>query len=150
MSAYATAILESILYCALAIPASVIDSRTKKIPDTLTYTGAIALFFFILIFDFSALPNRSLAALLCVALFLALHIFSKGLGLGDVKFIALTGLLCGVTGSILALCVASASALLVWAVLALRGKAGASTRIPFAPFIAFGTIASAVVSFACP
>jgi leader peptidase (prepilin peptidase)/N-methyltransferase len=140
-----TAVLELVIYCALAIPSSIIDFRTKKIPNALTYPGMIVLFLFILIFDFPALGDRSLAALLCVALFLALHAFSKGLGLGDVKFIALTGLLCGVTGSVLALCVASASALLVWSAFALRGKAGASTRMPFAPFIAFGTIAAKVL-----
>ena len=44
--------------------------------------------------------------------------------------------------------IASASALCFWSVLAARGAANRSTRIPFAPFIAFGTIVSAAVSCA--
>lgn len=136
------AALESLLYCAIAIPASLVDIRTKKVPDALTYPGALALCLVVFLFDYPALGDRLPAALLCVVLFLALHVFSKGLGLGDAKFVASTGLLCGLAGSVLALMLASASALAFWAILAARGKANPSTRIPFAPFIAFGTIAA--------
>lgn len=134
------------LYCAFAIPASVVDLRSRRIPDYLSIPGALALCASTAFFATDALVSALAAAVLCSGLFLALRRFTKGLGLGDVKFVALTGLACGLAGSAFALMLASASALALWAMLAALGKADSSTRIPFAPFIAFGTIVSAAVS----
>jgi leader peptidase (prepilin peptidase) / N-methyltransferase len=148
---HAEAAINLALYCAFAIPAAIVDFRTRRLPDALTLSGALALLVSTTAFTLwppagtplTALIAPLAAAFLCSGLFLILHSFTKGLGLGDVKFVASTGLLCGLAGSALALLVASASALTAWAILAALGKADRSTRVPFGPFIAFGTVASA-------
>lgn len=145
----AEAVIQLALYSAFAVPASIVDLRTRRLPDILTLPGALALLAseaFLASdtpFGPTVLPALAAAAL-CSALFLALRLFTNGFGLGDVKFVASTGLLCGPAGGVLALLIASASALASWAVLAALGKADRSTRVPFGPFIALGTIAAAV------
>lgn len=136
-----------IFYTLFAIPISIIDTRTLKIPNALSYpllAGLAILSFFI---ERPFFPEPVFAAIFCFALFYALHYFTKGLGFGDVKYAAATGLACGFIGSMIAFFIASATALLFAGILLLRGSFTRKQKIPFAPFISFGTIASIIVDW---
>lgn len=62
----------------------------------------------------------------------------EAMGGGDVKLLAIMGLLLGITNSLLAIIVSFASAALVLVIVKLVHKYGKNKEYPFAPFICFG------------
>lgn len=68
----------------------------------------------------------------------------EGMGLGDVKLLAMIAAFLGFWPSILALFIGVFVASLYGAVLLVRGKAGAASRLPFGSFLCLGGLVSAV------
>ena len=65
----------------------------------------------------------------------------QGLGLGDVKLLAASGIWIGAAGVPVQLLVASLSALLAAAILRLAGRSiGRTTSLPFGPFLVLGLV----------
>ena len=65
----------------------------------------------------------------------------QGLGLGDVKLLAASGIWIGAAGVPVQLLVASLSALLAAAILRLGGRSiGRTTSLPFGPFLVLGLV----------
>jgi len=71
---------------------------------------------------------------------------SRGIGLGDVKFAASSGVLLPGIQWLPALSIASLSALLIFLPLLLSGRIGRRFRVPFGPFIGIGTVAAALIA----
>jgi prepilin signal peptidase PulO-like enzyme (type II secretory pathway) len=82
------------VFLAFALPISIIDVRSRRIPDRLLIPGCG----FLLALRIFAAPESLLpalaAALFGAALFWIIRRATRGLGLGDVKFAAFMGLLC--------------------------------------------------------
>jgi prepilin signal peptidase PulO-like enzyme (type II secretory pathway) len=134
-----------LIFFAFALPASIIDIRSYRIPDLLVFPCFAVIFVFLLIFQISVLPDRLAAALLSGLFFSIIRRFTRGLGMGDVKFAALIGLCCGlpwVCAAFLIAALAGIAALL----LARRGGTRGGYPLPFAPFLTAG----AVAAFALP
>jgi len=65
-----------------------------------------------------------------------------GMGEGDVKLAAATGLFLGPAGQLLAILLAAGLGAAVGGILILGGRKGRRDPIPFAPFLAMGTVAA--------
>lgn len=93
--------------------------------------------------DWVALASAFGTALMLSGLFFGLFIVSKGkwIGFGDVKLAVVLGLVVGEPlKGLLLLFVASVSGALVALPLALTGRAGRKTKLPFGPLLILGTI----------
>lgn len=93
--------------------------------------------------DWRALVSAAGTSALLSGLFLLLHIVSKGtwIGFGDVKLALSLGMLAGAPlHGLLLLFVASFVGTLAIVPLALKGKAGRHTKLPFGPLLIAGTI----------
>jgi leader peptidase (prepilin peptidase)/N-methyltransferase len=126
--------------------AAVIDARTGFIPDRLTrLTTLLALG---LAAASGAAPAACIGACVVGGALLALHLLSRGrgLGLGDVKLGTAIGAGFGATAGIAALGVAfvAGGAYAAW-MLATR-RARRRDAIPFGPFLAAGTLSAALLS----
>lgn len=131
----------------LLLPAAGIDLEHRRIPNAITLPGCLLAIALGLAFDPAGEPARLLAgvgaggALLIVAL-----ISPKGMGMGDVKLVAMIGLFLG-AAVIPAVLIALLAGVAVGAmVIAKVGVAkGRKTAVPFGPFLAFGAVVALFV-----
>ena len=138
------------IFLAIAIPSVVVDLRSFRIPDIIVYPGIVTLSALLAIAMPNQLVDSLIAATLAIAFLWLIRIFTKGLGLGDVKFGACMGLYCGTHAIFIAFLIAAISGILVAAILINRKKIMRTARIPFAPFLALGAIsARVIVAFFC-
>jgi leader peptidase (prepilin peptidase)/N-methyltransferase len=146
---WAAAVLAPFL--ALLVAISVIDLRTKKIPNRLVYPAYLVAAAAIVVADLAGSELNAIRAgigflaygigLLAIAL-----ISPRGMGMGDVKLAALIGLVLGALG-LRYVAVAAAVGVAIGGVasmVALFAGAGRKTRIPFGPFLAAGAAVAAL------
>ena len=138
------------LECFLAgIPISIIDVRTRRIPDYLSLGTLLVVLLIALVFDTSNLVWAVAGGLLGFAAFWAVNRLTGGeLGLGDAKYSAAIGAALGPAGWFWAVLGGSVLALAAAVVLMAARVIDRKTRIPFAPFLAAGTAFS--ILFAAP
>lgn len=132
-----------VIFLLFAIPVSVFDLKTGKIPDILTLFGTLIL----LLYHFAVNRKEALiyimSALLAFLLLLAIRYSTKkGLGWGDIKFGAVCGAYAGPIavfgGFILAAFFAG-----IYFFIQKRAKNWKKDKaFPFAPFLALGTLFS--------
>jgi len=131
------------------LAAAIIDARTGYIPNAVTRTTAVTALAV-------ALPSGSMQAALgaCVAggVLLALHLLTRGrgLGLGDVKLGAAIGAGLGPWYGIAALAAAFIAGGAYAAFLIVRGRAGRRDAIAFGPYLAAGTSIAAFAGACFP
>ena len=134
------AVLQFILVAVLLGIDSVIDIKTREIPNWIS--GAIALTALI---NFDA---RSLWGLIVAVIFFAVALFTCKIGGGDVKLIAALSVVCGLWGSFALLMFAQIAMLIFYAIkfviFKLRGRT-AGKALPFVPFIFIGYLISAIL-----
>jgi leader peptidase (prepilin peptidase) / N-methyltransferase len=130
-----------LVLCAVLVAITLTDLELRLIPNRFVLAGAIAGVGIIAATDASSLGDRAIAAaasggfLLIVAL-----AYPRGMGMGDVKLVAMMGIYLGKAVAP-ALIVGFAAGALVGGYLMLRHGAGARKRaIPFGPFLALGGI----------
>jgi len=134
--------------------AAVIDVRSKRIPNKLVITMLIAwvlIMTSIIIADIEYSINRLADSVLGFALgggiFVLVYAISrKGLGGGDVKFMAASGLYLGVGGVLPAIFIGTVLAALVGLVLILTKKIKRKDPIPLAPFLFAGVLITIFLS----
>lgn len=124
---------------------SVIDARTKKLPNRIVYPALVLAAVYLLVAGVAGAPVDVAAAgigllaygggLLVVAL-----VSPRGMGMGDVKLAALIGLVLGALGLRYVAVAAGLGILLggVGAVAALLAGASRKQAVPFGPFLAAG------------
>jgi prepilin signal peptidase PulO-like enzyme (type II secretory pathway) len=134
-----------LIFLAFALPASVIDARSYRIPDLLVFPCFAAVFFFLLNAQIDVLPNRLAAALLSGLFFFIIRRCVGALGLGDVKFAMLIGLCCGLPWACAAFLVAAMTGIALILIVR-RGEQERRKPLPFAPFLSAGVIAAFVFS----
>jgi leader peptidase (prepilin peptidase)/N-methyltransferase len=130
-----------------ALTAAAIDARTGIIPDLLTRAAAGAVFAIAVVAG--TLPAAASGAAAVAGSLLVLFTITRGrgLGFGDVKLGIVIGGGCGAVAGLVAL----GSAFVLGAVYAtpllLSGRARRRDAIPFAPFLAAGTIVAAMTTW---
>jgi len=133
---------------ALLVPIAMIDLERQIVPNRLTGPGAVAALLIGAAVDRHHVPEQLIAAAAAGGfLLLAALLYPKGMGMGDVKLVAMMGLFLGRDVAV-ALMVALVAGTAVGAVLFARHGADARRRrVPFAPFLALGGV---VAIFAGP
>lgn len=128
-------ILQGALFVALLVAASVIDIRKRIIPDTICLLIALTgcIFF----------KPVKLLGMLAALPFLIAALFHGGMGGGDIKLIAASGIVLGIAGGIAASIIGLTAMLLFYAVYStvqrLRNRKY-QRAFPLAPFLSIGCI----------
>jgi prepilin signal peptidase PulO-like enzyme (type II secretory pathway) len=132
-----------VIFCLII---SVIDIKTLKIPDFLLLCCFALLLTHDILNKNEFLYEKLSAGLACFVLFFAIRYFSGGLGFGDVKYAALLGFALGWKKISFVFLFTAGSAIIIY--LAGMKFFGWSkwTKLPFAPFLALGVIATRFVN----
>jgi prepilin signal peptidase PulO-like enzyme (type II secretory pathway) len=131
-------LLPFIIFSVFALPVSIIDMKTRRIPDVLSFSCFLLVFIARLCHSPETMPFFLAASFFAFTLFFCVALGTGGLGFGDVKFAAVIGLVCGFPGVLTALFAASVLGLIAALSPLFRDTDGAA--IPFAPFLCAGTI----------
>ena len=129
--------------CALLVIVTLTDLERRVIPNPVLLAGAGIAVAIAALTDPASLVDRGIAAaagggfLFCVAL-----AYPRGMGMGDVKLVAVMGLYLGRTIAPAMLIGFAAGAAVGLVVVARRGVAARKQALPFGPFLALGGIAA--------
>jgi len=115
----------------------IIDLENKIIPDSLVFIGILLIVLFFLTTNYTLLFPSLLAGFFAAVLLLLVHLFTRGrgMGLGDVKFAVLGGLLVGHKLFLIWLFLAFLTGAVTGIILILGKKAGLKSQIAFGPFL---------------
>ena len=142
---FATTTLElalGLVLVAVLLPAAVIDIAWRVVPDSLSLVGAALAFGLIGLLAPSALVTHALAGLIGGVVMLALAFLARGgIGLGDVKLVAMLGV---VLGAALPVAVIAAALISGLAALPVRHRRGRGATVPLVPFLAAGALVASV------
>ncbi len=134
-------------FIAVLIVITFIDIDHQIIPDILSLPG-IPLFFIAGLWATPTTWSNALigivsgaGSLLLVALAYQRITGKDGMGMGDVKLLAMIGALIGWRGVVFTIFFSSVIGSLVGILLMLRGGGSLKTRLPFGPFLALGAVA---------
>lgn len=136
-----------LLTVVVALPAALIDLEHRIIPNRLLLPAAVAAVGLGLGFDPDGEVERLIAAGAAGGFFLlAAMAYPRGMGMGDVKFAAVLGLMLGRSVGP-AVLVALLSGVAVGAVIIARKGAaeGRKTAVPFGPFLALGALVAVFI-----
>ncbi|MDQ6835626.1 MAG: A24 family peptidase [Actinomycetota bacterium] len=142
----ALAVLRGVLVLVL-VPCAVIDVERRIIPNRLTGPAAVAAVTLGLLLDPSHEPRRLLwAAVAGGFLFITALVNPAGMGMGDVKLLAVMGLFLG-RSVIVALVIALLGSVVAGLAIARRRgvRAARKTGLPFGPYLAAGGVIAALV-----
>ncbi len=130
-----------LIFCALLVTITITDLEQRIIPNAILAAGAVAAVVIAAATDPSSLSERAIAALGGGAFMLAFALaYPRGMGMGDVKLVAVMGLFLG-RALIPALAVAVLAGAVVGLVTMLRyGPEARKHAIPFGPFLALGGV----------
>lgn len=130
-----------LILVSLLIICSFIDLRNRIIPNKITYPGIILGFILSLFFNHITFTSALLGLLIPAGLlFLIALIFNKGMGMGDVKLVAMIGTFIGWQDTLLSFFIGSLLGSVIGLILIGTDSIERRTRIPFGPFISSGTI----------
>lgn len=134
--------IESILYCILCsvlIVVSMIDLKHKIIPDSLNIIGLIIGIIFIIL-DKSLLFYKLIGLGIGLGLFLAIAVVTNAMGGGDIKLMAVLGLIFGVKGVLFISLFSFVLGAIISIVLLILKIKSRKDEIPFGPFISLAAL----------
>ena len=120
---------------------SMIDYKYMIIPNIITYSGIIIGFISAIIFDHLSIFDSILGIFIPALILLAVAlIFKGGMGMGDVKLVAMLGAFLGYKYSLLSIFIGSLVGSIIGITLMALGIIERKDRIPFGPFICLGAV----------
>lgn len=125
-----------------------IDAEFQILPDKITLTGTFVGLALALVSGGRSFGSAALGAalggggLLLVAFVYRALTGHEGMGLGDVKMLAMIGAFLGPAGALLSVLLASVSGSLVGVALIALGRGDRKMRLPFGVFLAIGAVAA--------
>jgi leader peptidase (prepilin peptidase)/N-methyltransferase len=139
------------LFLTLMLAVAIIDWHRKIIPNAIVYPSLVAFCMYILAASIAGAPLDFVGAAIGFAayggvLLLVAVVSPTGMGMGDVKLVALIGLVLGSVSLASVLVAAGAGILLggIGAIGALLSGASRKHAIPFGPFLAAGAVIGAL------
>jgi len=127
--------------CALLVIVTLTDLERRVIPNAVLLVGAVIGVGIAAASDPSSLAERGIAAAAAGGfLFLIALAYPRGMGMGDVKLVAVMGLYLGRAVAPALLVGFAAGALVGLAMIARKGAVARKQAIPFGPFLALGGI----------
>jgi len=144
-------LVAALAFVAVATAIAIVDMEQFRVPNRLVLPAVVAALVWQAVFHLGDLLTCVIAGAGAALFFLLAFVVSRGaVGMGDVKFALLLGLVLGedvVTGVFVAtLAGAVAGGIVLWR----EGRAGRKTPIPYAPFLAAGAIVALLVGTASP
>jgi Flp pilus assembly protein protease CpaA len=138
----------SAVFLAMLAVATVTDLRERRVPNRVLGVAVSVALPLLAVTDPGSLPGRLAAALLAGGAFLALALLRPdGFGMGDVKLIGVIGLFLRLDVLVAVLIALVAASLIGLFFFVREGRAAAKATVPFAPFLALGSV---VVLLAAP
>jgi leader peptidase (prepilin peptidase)/N-methyltransferase len=141
-------LLAGVFFASACLALAAIDLEFQILPDKITLTGIAAG----IVLSFWSATRTPWSALLGAAvggggLFLVAFLYEKiagqeGMGLGDVKMLAMIGAFLGPAGILVSVLLASLSGSVVGIVAILLGRGDRKMRLPFGVFLAAGGVAA--------
>ncbi|ACL69358.1 prepilin peptidase [Halothermothrix orenii] len=132
-----------IILISLLIISSVIDIREKIIPNVITFPGMVTGLISSIILKHIGFWNSLLGILIPgIFLFIIALIFKGGLGMGDVKLVAMIGAFTGVRWALMALFTGAFLGAITGIILIVSGVLDRKKPVPFGPFISIGGLVS--------
>lgn len=134
--------VEAAVLALLLLPLALIDLEHHLLPDLLTLPGIALGLAFSAMGGLASLRDAAIGAALGAALPLLVIVAYRavrgveGMGLGDVKLLAMIGSHLGWLGMLLTLCLGACAGALVGLALILAGRGRADTELPFGTFLA--------------
>ncbi|WP_459835429.1 prepilin peptidase [Halanaerobaculum tunisiense] len=123
----------------LLIPISIIDLQEMIIPNQITYGGLILGLVSSIYGNYISIIESLLGLLIPAGLLLVIALLGK-MGLGDVKLVAMIGTFLGVRDTLLVIFCGSVVGSIIGLILIGLGNKRGTSKVPFGPFIALGTI----------
>ncbi|MFH1176800.1 MAG: prepilin peptidase [Acidobacteriota bacterium] len=145
--------VQAVVLVELLLPLAIIDLEHHLLPDWLTLPGLVAGLGFSFFGGLATMADAVAGALLGAAIPLAVMVLYRalrgveGMGLGDVKLLAMIGAFLGWQGALLSLCLGACAGALVGIGLIAGGRGKRDTELPFGSFLAAAAVA---VLFAAP
>lgn len=140
-----------VAFAGFALPITVFDIKQMRIPDAFSLSGIFIVLILDLIVYKTSLPLLLLEGTIGFSVFWAIRAATGGkLGLGDAKYSALIAVSLGLYGWLTTIAVASVTGLFAGiAMVSLHGSSRGA-KIPFAPFLTFGTAVSVAMQYFYP
>jgi leader peptidase (prepilin peptidase)/N-methyltransferase len=130
-----------LVLCTVLVAVSLTDFELRIIPNALVLGGGIAGLVLLAVADPTAVPAHLLAAALSGGvLFVIALAYPRGMGMGDVKLVAMMGLYLGRAVAPALLVAFAAGAVVGLVMIARQGGDARKNAIPFGPFLALGGI----------
>jgi leader peptidase (prepilin peptidase) / N-methyltransferase len=130
-----------LVLCALLVTITLTDLELRVIPNGIVLPGALAGLAIVAATDPDSLPENLIAAAAAGgALLLIALAYPRGMGMGDVKLVAMMGLYLGRAIAPAVLVGFLAGALVGVAMMARHGADARKRAIPFGPFLALGGV----------
>jgi leader peptidase (prepilin peptidase)/N-methyltransferase len=127
--------------CTVLMAITLTDLELRIIPNVIVGFGALAGIAIVLVFDLGDVGQRALAVAIAggVLLLVALA-YPRGMGMGDVKLVAMMAIYLGRSIAPALLIGFAAGAAVGVAMIARQGAAARQSAIPFGPFLALGGV----------
>jgi leader peptidase (prepilin peptidase)/N-methyltransferase len=130
-----------LVLCTVLVAVSLTDFELRIIPNALVLGGGIAGLVLLAVADPTAVPAHLLAAALSGGvLFVIALAYPRGMGMGDVKLVAMMGLYLGRAVAPALVVAFAAGAVVGLVMIARQGADARKNAIPFGPFLALGGI----------
>ncbi len=127
--------------CTLLVIVTLTDLERRVIPNAVLLAGAVIGVAIAAVSDPGDLVERGIAALAAGGfLFVVAVVYPRGMGMGDVKLVAMMGLYLGRAVAPAVLIGFAAGALVGLALIARQGAQARKQAVPFGPFLALGGI----------
>src|SRR5262245_6782685 len=127
--------------CALLVTVTLTDLERRVIPNGVLLVGAVIAVAIVAISDPGSFMERGIAALSAGgALFMVALAYPRGMGMGDVKLVAVMGLYLGTAVAPALLIGFFAGAMVGLGLMARYGSGARKRAIPFGPYLALGGI----------
>lgn len=137
----------AIIFLLFAIPISILDFTTSKIPDILNYMSSIVLMCYRIACTRQEFFIYFISGLFCVVLFIFIRLYTRrGLGWGDIKYSASCGLYAGPIAVFVGFIYSAILCGIYILILKAMKKYTKGQQIPFAPFLAMGALLSSIPS----
>jgi leader peptidase (prepilin peptidase)/N-methyltransferase len=130
-----------LVFVAMLAAITLTDIERRIIPNVILLAGAVAAVVLVAATDPSSFPERLISAAAAGGLLLVIGLaYPRGMGMGDVKFVAVMGLYLGSAVAPALLIAVLAGSLVGVGVMLGRGAGARKVAVPFGPFLALGGV----------
>lgn len=141
-------IISLLIFLAVSIPILIQDIKTYTLNPLYIYLGTIILTIQTFLYQRNSLIEFFISGIIELLIFLFVWLIThRKMGIGDIKYSFLCGLVCGnIFNVVLSTLIASLAGIVFFICLGVWKKMGNEKRIPFTPFMFLGTAVVSIFS----